>query len=247
LPEVRRRAKLASPPPQPPRSLEDGLTTLEVIAHRGTPRTHPENTLAGFHQAVELGADGIELDVHGTRDGVVVVHHDPVIPGRSEGVAGQAIADLAAGQLRNTTIPTLNQVLALVDGRARVYVEVKAPGIEPALAELLRPVAGWTRVHSFDHRIIARLARIVPEVRRGVLITSYLMDPVAPLRQTGSTDLWQQWQMIDEPLVQAVHAAGGRVIAWTVNDSAVADRLSGWGVDAICTDVCDALVRRRPR
>lgn len=223
----------------------------EVIAHRGMPREHPENTLPGFAQALEAGVQGIELDVHATRDGVVVVHHDPVVaaPETREAHAAPSplrIDQLSFDELRRLDgargIPPLAQVLSLVDGRARVYVEVKATGIEDRVIDLVEPRADWCAIHSFDHRIVAAIRRAAPVVRCGVLMSSYLVHPLAPLRDTGALDLWQHWSMIDEPLVGAVQAEGGRVIAWTVNDVAVAATLRSLGVDGICTDTARDLV-----
>jgi glycerophosphoryl diester phosphodiesterase len=73
-------------------------------------------------------------------------------------------------------------------------------------------------------------------------MTSYLLDPLAPLRDTGARDLWQHWELIDEALVAAVHGAGGRVIAWTVNSVGTARQLAEWGVDGICTDRSDIML-----
>jgi glycerophosphoryl diester phosphodiesterase len=216
------------------------LKLSQVIAHRGMPRERPENTLAGFALALEAGVQGIELDVHATEDGVIVVHHDPhieVVP-RS---APQPIDRLRFDELPRPAdgdgVPRLEEVLALVDGRATLYVEIKAPRIEQRVAALLAAHADWTAVHSFDHRIIAVMRALAPTLRRGVLMSSYLLDPLAPVRDTDAHDLWQHWSMLDEPLVRRAREEGATVIAWTVNDPAVARVLQSWGVTGICTDV----------
>ena len=84
---------------------------------------------------------------------------------------------------------------------------------------------------------------MAPEIPVGVLQTSYPVDPIRPLRDAGARDLWQHWEMIDESLIARVQAAGGRVIAWTVNHEPVAEQLIGWGVDGICSDT-PAVMRR---
>ena len=207
----------------------------EVIGHRGAPREAAENTLASFAIALDLGADGIELDVHVTADGVPVVHHDRRLRSRGARIAGLSLAELRASH-EGVDVPTLDDVLKLVDGRCRLYVEVKAPGAEQAVVERVGPVRAWCAVHSFDHRIIARVGELAPGLPRGILMVSYLMDPIAAMESVGARDLWQQADTVDQPLIELVHRHGGRVIAWTVNDADRARELLGWGIDGLCTD-----------
>ena len=220
--------------------------TPELIGHRGAPRERPENTIASFLRALDLGADAIELDVHATRDGVVVVHHDFVPRATSNATAlqGRGIAELTADELSTfrvsgEPIPTLRTVLDAIGTRATVYVEIKGRRIEQLVVATLAsaPSAKRVAVHSFDHRAVTRARAIEPRLAGGVLVTSYLIDATGALRAAGARDYWQEWSMIDEDLVQTVHAAHGRVIAWTVNEPEDARRLASMGVDGICTDV----------
>ncbi len=225
----------------------------EIIAHRGVPHEHAENSLAGFLAAIALGADAIELDVQVTADGHPVVHHDPRL-GRpavpNARLAGREIAALTLAELRaheltpGIGVPTLDEVLETVAGRATVYVEVKAREAADAVAALLRGREAWTSVHAFDHRVPARVSRLLPSLHTGVLSSSYLTDNVAPMRLAGARDLWQHRDMIDVDLVSAVHKVGGRVVAWTVNEPADMTRLAALGIDAICTDVPAAALQR---
>jgi glycerophosphoryl diester phosphodiesterase len=221
------------------------IRTPEIIAHRGVPREAPENTLRSFAMALAQGADAIELDVHATRDGVVVVHHDPTVTVESAtGPVVHPIAAVAATELltlplvRGGTVPTLDAVLELVGGRARVYVEVKATGIEqPLLACLARHPEVATAVHAFDHRIPSAIRQADAGRSIGWLSVSYPVDLSASLGATPPEALWQHAELIDEALVAAAHARGVRVIAWTVNDLAQCRALVAMGVDGLCTDV----------
>jgi len=96
-------------------------------------------------------------------------------------------------------------------------------------------------VHSFDHRIIARLGKKRPSLSRGVLLASYLLDPVAVVRSAGADVLWQEAHLIDQDLVQLMHEAGCRLIAWTANTEAEISRLAKMGADGICGNFPDLI------
>lgn len=206
------------------------------IAHRGLPRRQPENSLAGFALALELGADGIELDVHATRDGVVVVHHDPTLADGTR-IAGADWDDLRRREgAPGARVPSLAQVLELVAGRAELFVEIKGHGIEPAVAALLEGYAGAAAIHSFDHALIGRLRALGCPRRLGILFDRAVTDVEHAMDSAGALDVWPHFSLVRPPLVAAVHARGGRVITWTVNDARAAARLSAMGVDGLCGD-----------
>jgi glycerophosphoryl diester phosphodiesterase len=215
-----------------------------VIAHRGASGYEYENSRAAFRRAVMLDADGVELDVHATRDGGIVVHHDPEVPGFGP-IAEMSMAEARHARIRNgESLPLLQEVLDLVGDRD-VYVEVK--GLPQAsdkelLAILERgPAPQRYAIHSFDHRIVYRLGELCPGLRRGILLSAYLKDAVAVMRGVGATTLWQEWQQVDQELMTLVHAAGGAVIAWTVNELGDLDRMVRLGVDGLCGNYPDRI------
>ena len=216
----------------------------QKIGHRGAPRELRENTLPSFLRAIERGAEAIELDVHGTSDGVVVVHHDYTLgldTARPQ-CAGLAIAATPWETLQRVLyrdghgLPTLAEVLDAVAGRATVYVEVKASGIEAAVVEVIRASAAACAVHGFDHRIPRRVREMAPEIPVGVLVDGYLLDAARTLRDVGARDFWPNWRFCDAALVEAIHAAGGRVVPWTTDEPAVIDSMRALGVDGLCTN-----------
>jgi len=210
-----------------------------VIAHRGASAREVENSLAAFRAAAALGADAVELDVHATADGTVLVHHDDTI-------AGRRIPELTAPQVaelrlaNGEPIPTLADVLATLGPTLQVFVEVKSLPAEfdEALLGVLRhgPNPEGYAVHAFDHRVVLRLGRLWPTLRRGVLSASYPVRPLAPLADAGATILWQERTLVDRALVDALHRAAMELIAWTVDDPAAMRRLLDLGVDGICTN-----------
>jgi glycerophosphoryl diester phosphodiesterase len=133
-------------------------------------------------------------------------------------------------------IPTLDEVLDLLGARATAYVEIKGRGIDAPVLAVLARHATRAAVHSFDHRVARRVSALAFAPPCGILLSSYVLDAPALLRAAGARDLWQEWELIDPALVEAVHGAGGRVVAWTVNAPAALAALAAMGVDALCTD-----------
>jgi glycerophosphoryl diester phosphodiesterase len=215
-----------------------------VIAHRGASGYEYENSRAAFRRAVMLDADGVELDVHATRDGGIVVHHDPDVPGFGP-IAEMTAAEARHARIRNgESLPLLTEVLDLVGDRD-VWVEVKGlpAAHDTTLLAILDqgPKPDRYAVHSFDHRIVHRLGEARPGLRRGILLSAYLQDAVSVMRGAGAMTLWQEWQQVDQELVTQVHDAGGKVIAWTVNESGDLDRMVRLGVDGLCGNYPDRI------
>lgn len=200
------------------------------------PRAARENTLPSFQLALEAGADGLELDVHATSDGVVVVHHDAEL--RDE----RSISALTLAELRGfeaapgIPIPTLAELCELVVGRATLFVEIKGVGIEQQVLDVLAAYEGEVALHSFDHAMIRRVSRLAPEARLGILFEQAPAEVAQAMATSGALDVWPHWSVVTAELVSMVHDAGGRVIPWTVNDQRLAQTLAELGVDALCGD-----------
>lgn len=215
---------------------------VERIGHRGAPRRYLENTTPSFREALKLGADAIELDVHVTSDGLPVVHHDPVLSARvtptslvRKGIdkldrSEVASVDLGAG----SRIPSLAEVLEVMRGR-KAYVEVKAGDIQ-SVADVIDASHTTCALHSFDHEAIVTARRLAPHIPRGVLFDEWPDVPAAIVERTEARDVWPKDSLVTPARINALHAMGCRVIVWTVNDARRIRELSEWGVDGICSD-----------
>lgn len=214
------------------------------LAHRGASGYEYENSRAAFRRAIALEADGVELDVHATRDGGFVVHHDPAVPGAGP-IALLSLDDVRRCRLPNgEAVPTLAEILTIM-GPLEVWVEVKAmpAPYDDRLLQVLAdgPHPDRYAVHSFDHRVIRRLGQRRPDLKRGVLLSAYVLDPVAILDGAAASTLWQEQSIVDDQLVAAVHDAGYELIAWTVNDPGDISRLIQLGVDGLCGNFPDRI------
>jgi glycerophosphoryl diester phosphodiesterase len=219
-----------------------------VVAHRGARREAPENTLEAFAAARRLGADGVELDVHRTADGTLVVHHDADAPGFGV-LAEHALADVRAAL---PSVPVLAEVLDACRGLF-VNVEIKnSPGdadhdptcrASDLVVELLAERGGAedVLVSSFDLPTIDRVHALAPAVPTGFL--SFGLDPFEVLElvhDRGHTavhpDAWTL-RPVAADLVAHARDLGVAVNTWTVNEPDVMRAFATAGVTALITDV----------
>ncbi|MFI5279891.1 MAG: glycerophosphodiester phosphodiesterase [Gemmatimonadales bacterium] len=210
-----------------------------AIAHRGASGREVENSLAAFRAARELGADAVELDIHATADGALMVHHDEKVGGfhLTRGTLKEARA-LALGN--GERVPTLEEALAVIAPDMIAFVEVKTlPPVwdQQLFAAIDRcPAPSRVHLHAFDHRIIRRLGATRPDIPRGVLSASYPVRPERMMEDAGATALWEAAELIDAALVEDVHAKGGAIYPWTVDDPNQMRHLLALGVDGLCSN-----------
>lgn len=226
-----------------------------VIGHRGAPREAPENTLASFRRAVELGADMLELDVQVSADGALVVIHDEDVSRTTDGKG--LIRDLTLEQLENLDagawfgaefagerVPTLAEVCAFARGRVALNVELKCRPEEFAgrAADLVTCLAENDLLHStivssFDPAVLAEVRSVSSELYLAYLYLVQWFAPGAPdLADLRLAALHPEHHLLAESQVEDAHAHGLAVNAWTVDEPEVALRLAGWGVDGIVTN-----------
>ena len=213
-----------------------------VIAHRGASGRELENSLAAFRAAVALGADGVELDIHSTADGELIVHHDASIRGMP--IAQSPASDLARLRLRNgEPVPTLAQALDAIGMKLQVFVEIKVldPRWDERLFETLDrgPNPSGYAVHSFAFHVVRRLGDKRPDLPRGLLSEVYTRSPRKSLQDASAHTLWQKRGTLDEELVKNVHEGGNRIFVWTIDAASEFERALAWGVDGICTNFPD--------
>ncbi len=213
-----------------------------VVAHRGASGYEVENSIAAFRAAGDRGADAVELDIHATADGALIVHHDEKIG--THLIAHSSFREVRAYRLPNgEPLPTLEEALAAVVPRLMACVEIKAlaPRWDDHLFEAVEGTGAPDKVllHGFDHRVVHRLGEKRPLLHRGVLSASYPMHPVRCLEDADASVLWQHRNYVDEALLAGVHAAGMAVYVWTVDEPEEMRRFGTLGVDGIVTDFPD--------
>jgi len=212
-----------------------------VVAHRGaSAAVPPGNTVEAFAEAVAQGADWVELDVHLTADGEVIVHHDPVL------ADGRVIGELAVAELPDF-IPMLRDVLHSCSPLG-VNVEIKPDGLMPLRALLIERVVELLvsfdgerefLVTSFDHDIVDEVRALAPTLATGVLNADggSLESDLERAARDGHVAINPWHGLVDRKFVDRAHALGVAVNVWTVDGEQQIRTLSEAGVDAIITNV----------
>jgi glycerophosphoryl diester phosphodiesterase len=228
-----------------------------VLGHRGASHAAPQNTLAAFRKAADVGADGIELDVHLSRDGVPVVIHNNSVGATTDGTG--LVRELTLVQLKaldagarfdapdsdasfaGERIPTLEEVLAEVGARVLVNIELKAGqtvALVSAVVDLVRRMGMADRVwfSSFKPYALYRAHASAPEIPCGLLYGplnpgTLLLRPFTPHEA-----LHPYKDLLTKRSVHRAHQRGLRVFTWTLDDPVVARKFATWGVDGIITN-----------
>ncbi|HEY0736453.1 MAG TPA: glycerophosphodiester phosphodiesterase family protein [Herpetosiphonaceae bacterium] len=231
----------------------------KVIGHRGAAGYAPENTMASFERGLAMGVDAIELDVHPTRDGELVVIHDPTLDRTTNGhglVSAhtlEQIQALDAGSWFDPTfagqrVPIFRDVMSWAKGRTQVIIEIKqGPIFYPNVEELLIAVLDETGMRdqvlaiSFDHISVHKLKQLAPDIPTGVLYAGRVVNPVSLAREAQADALMPYWPLLTKEEVAAAHEAGLFIGPWGGAEQNY-EFILATGVDAVIADFPD-----RPR
>ncbi|MDR2931023.1 MAG: glycerophosphodiester phosphodiesterase [Propionibacteriaceae bacterium] len=239
----------------------------KVFAHRGASAYAPENTAAAFRLAMEMGADGVELDVQMTRDGEVVVIHDETLDRTTTGHGW--VKDHTLDQLRGLNasmgddafpderIPTLDDVFDLLaDSSMMINIEIKDSLIAyPGLADKVLAMIDqrdWEYriiVSSFNHMTLAYIRQVGSLMNTGVLFQDVLFEPWNYAHQVWATALHPNLAYVDA-VPDLLHESRNSLLevnVWTVDEVTDIDRMIERGVDGIITNYPDRAVARRDR
>lgn len=222
------------------------------IGHRGVKGHAAENTLASFQQALEMGVDGIELDVHVCASGELVVIHDFTVDRTTNGsgeVHKMTLAELKKLRVEEKhSVPTLDEVLALVNRKCLVNIEMKGRHTAKPLSDFLDRYVKDKR-WSYDDFMVSSFQReellIMSEINKNV--------PLGILTQASVTQAWEwaeefsakaihpHYTLLTESNVKKAQQAGLKVYTWTINDTEDIERIKHYNVDGIISDFPERL------
>jgi glycerophosphoryl diester phosphodiesterase len=221
------------------------------IGHRGASGYAPENTLASFKKAVEIGVDGVELDVRITKDGELVVIHDAWVNRITNGwgrVSEKTLNELKQLDAGNgEKIPTLQEVLDLINRKVQVHIELKGKNTARPVAKIIEEYIkkkGWKYndffVSSFNHNELMIFKRKIPQIKIGALIVGVFIhyDRYIALG-AYSINMWSK--LVRKPVVENAHKRGLKVFVYTVNSEEEMERMKNLGVEGIFTNFPDRM------
>ena len=233
----------------------------KIFAHRGFSGKYPENTMLAFEKAVEIGVDGIELDVHLTKDNEIVIIHDEDIKRTCDGeglVKDMTLEELRKfdasatfrGQYGFCGIPTLREYFELVkDTPIITNIELKTGvyeyhTIEQRVIDMVREFGLSDKIifSSFNHFTVKRCEEIAPEIKRGFLSGDWLYD-FGKYTAERNVQCCHPWHVsLSEETVKEMHDAGREINTWTVNEYEDIKKLSAWGVDSLIGNFPDRMI-----
>jgi glycerophosphoryl diester phosphodiesterase len=212
-----------------------------TYAHRGASAEAPENTLRAFQLAVDIGADGIELDVRLSADGVPIVLHDARLDRTTSGhgnvvdLTVEALSRLDAGTGQG--VPTLAEVIELVGTSVALDIEIKAAGAEAATLTILEPLSfdSWA-ISSFDWNVLRTIRDMSERAVLWPLTHVVSSDAIHFAKAIAAPLLAVNHLAVDADVVRRLQAHELGVMAWTVNEIERAQELGELGITAVCTD-----------
>jgi glycerophosphoryl diester phosphodiesterase len=232
-----------------------------IYAHRGASGYAPENTMAAFEKAVQLGSNGIECDVQMTKDGHLVICHDEEVDRTTDGkgfikdFTFKELSALDAGswfgkEFRGQRVPLLSELLELVKGTGLgLNIEIKSgivlyPGIEEKVLSEVEAFGLQNKViiSSFNHYSVHEAKRLAPSVKAGILYMEGLFEPWNYMRSVGCECAHPFYMSLVPEVAAEIKGKGFMINVFTVNDPEHAVKLAAMGVDIIITNYPDRII-----
>ncbi|MCE5218701.1 hypothetical protein LLH03_16940 [bacterium] len=227
-----------------------------IVAHRGSPVTHPENTLVSFQAGLDTGALAAECDVHCTLDGEVIVLHDDNlqrVASDSRKVADMTLAEVRkvdvgswkGARFAGEKIPTLREVLELLRGKQRLNIEIKAQGIAHRVVETVRVAKASECVNliSFSHDTLRRVRQLAPDLPTGLISSGVQEDTPEECHkllrsafELGVQFLSVHWKGLPDSLIHEATLSGLTLWSWTLNDPESVRREAARGAASVTSD-----------
>ena len=217
------------------------------IGHRGARAYAPENTLASFKKALEIGVDAVELDVRKTKDNQLVVIHDADVKRTTNGEG--LVSELTLKEIKSFSaeegekIPTLEETLDFLDKKVKVFVELKETGIEEQVLSIVhaKSLEKNVIITSFLEDALKKVRELDKDIETGLIYAKH-KNPIKAALELKANYLFALYRFTHTANVQKAHENGLKVIVWTINSPEEVEEYAKKGVDGIASDKPDILM-----
>jgi glycerophosphoryl diester phosphodiesterase len=216
------------------------------IGHRGAKGHKPENTLISFEKAIDFNVDGVELDVHLSLRGEIMVIHDETIDRTTNGKG--FVKNFTSSELKELGIPTLIDVLDLVNRRCFINIELKGIGTAKPVVKLITHYISeknWKHtdfvVSSFDWNMLEEVRLLNPKIRIGVLTDVAVSEALAFAKKIKAVSIHPDYALLSRENVALMQKNGFKVFSWTVNSTEDIQKIKSFNVNGIISDFPDRI------
>jgi len=222
------------------------------IGHRGARAYAPENTIASFKKALEIGVDAVELDVRKTKDNRLVVIHDADVKRTTNGEG--LVSELTLKEIKSLSteggekIPTLEEALDFLDKKVKVFIELKELGVEGQVLSTVhdKGVENNVVIVSFLEDALKKVRELDKDVETGLIYAKH-KNPVKAALELKADYLVAFYRFTHTANVAKAHENGLKVVVWTINTSKEVEEYGVKGVDGITSDKPDILTHAKPK
>jgi glycerophosphoryl diester phosphodiesterase len=224
------------------------MNRILKIAHRGASGYEPENSLIAFQRAIELKADGIELDVHLSYDGELVVIHDETIDRTTKGIG--EVKNFTSSQLKKFGIPTLIEVFDLVNRQCFINIELKGIGTTKPVNDLINhyiTAKKWVvndfLISSFDWKMLEEFYHLNPKIRIGVLTEESIEKALVFAKKIKAFSINPDYILLTKEKVALLNENGFKIFPWTVNSDKDTQKMKSFEVNGIISNFPDKILQ----
>jgi glycerophosphoryl diester phosphodiesterase len=225
---------------------------MKIVGHRGAAGLAPENTIASIKKALQHHVDMVEFDLRVTKDGVVILHHDPYLTDLNNTKHEIVITDYALLKNHKPDLASFEAALDAINKKAVAYIEIK-PGVptQPIIKIIQAYLAkGWNdqnfRIASFDQTRLLEMQTALPDIPKTVLESWSSIKAVRRAKQLGTQHIIMNQRWLWWGFIQAMSRRGIKLGAYTLNDPKKARHWQKYGLRAVITDYPDLFDKLKP-
>ena len=217
---------------------------VKIIGHRGSRDEYPENTILGIKKAIENNVDGVEIDVHLSKDSELIVIHDDSVDRTTDSFGN--IIDMTLPEIKKLDagngeqVPILQEVIGVIkEANVELFIEIKCPGAKEKVVEAIscNSIYSLAVVKSFDHRIVKKVKELDDNIKTACLIVGLPVHAYKIIEDACADMISINANTVDESLISECHEHNKKVFVWNIDNKEELARFISMGADYIGTNL----------